>query len=100
MGYSGVRGKLIYEKYLKLKISCQTPFNIFGFNFLDLLINLMKMMLLYIICTALPPAREDQWNDGQGLKDPCFLVLNQHEWDGQGLKESCFFGTSCRITKS
>jgi hypothetical protein len=28
MGYSGVRGKLIYEKNLKLKISCQTPFNI------------------------------------------------------------------------
>jgi hypothetical protein len=26
MGYSGVRGKLIYEKNLKLKISCQTPF--------------------------------------------------------------------------
>ncbi len=27
MWYSGVRGKLIYEKNLKLKISCQTPFN-------------------------------------------------------------------------
>jgi hypothetical protein len=26
MGYSGVRGKLIYEKNLKLKILCQTPF--------------------------------------------------------------------------
>jgi protein involved in sex pheromone biosynthesis len=27
MGYSGVRGKLIYEKNLQLKISCQTPLN-------------------------------------------------------------------------
>jgi hypothetical protein len=26
MGYSGVRRKLIYEKNLKLKISCQAPF--------------------------------------------------------------------------
>jgi hypothetical protein len=26
MGYSGAQGKLIYEKNLKLKISCQTPF--------------------------------------------------------------------------
>ncbi len=26
MGYSGVQGTLIYEKKLKLKISCQTPF--------------------------------------------------------------------------
>jgi hypothetical protein len=26
MGYSGVWRKLIYEKNLKLKISCQTPF--------------------------------------------------------------------------
>jgi hypothetical protein len=26
MGYSGVRGTLIYEKNLKSKISCQTPF--------------------------------------------------------------------------
>jgi hypothetical protein len=26
VGYSGVLGKLIYEKNLKLKISCQTPF--------------------------------------------------------------------------
>jgi hypothetical protein len=25
-GYSGVREKLIYEKNLKLKISCQDPF--------------------------------------------------------------------------
>ncbi len=28
MGYSGIRGKLIYEKNLKLKISCQTPFKL------------------------------------------------------------------------
>ncbi len=27
MGYSRVRGKLTYEKNLKLKISCQTPIN-------------------------------------------------------------------------
>jgi hypothetical protein len=27
MGYSGVRGTLIYEKNLMSKISCQTPFN-------------------------------------------------------------------------
>ncbi len=27
MGYSGARGTLIYEKNLKSKISCQTPFN-------------------------------------------------------------------------
>jgi hypothetical protein len=27
MGYSGARGTLIYEKNLKAKISCQTPFN-------------------------------------------------------------------------
>jgi hypothetical protein len=27
MGYSGVRGKMIHERNLKLKISCQTPFN-------------------------------------------------------------------------
>jgi hypothetical protein len=26
MGYSGARGKLIHEKNLNLKISCQTPF--------------------------------------------------------------------------
>jgi hypothetical protein len=26
MGYSGAQGKLIHEKNLKLKISCQTPF--------------------------------------------------------------------------
>ncbi len=26
MGYSGSRGTLIYEKNLKSKISCQTPF--------------------------------------------------------------------------
>ncbi len=26
VGYSGVRGKLIYEKNLKVKISSQTPF--------------------------------------------------------------------------
>ncbi len=26
MGHSGARGTLIYEKNLKLKISCQTPF--------------------------------------------------------------------------
>ncbi len=29
MGYSGARGTLIYEKNLKAKISCQTPFNLF-----------------------------------------------------------------------
>ncbi len=28
MVYSGARGTLIYEKNLKSKISCQTPFNI------------------------------------------------------------------------
>jgi hypothetical protein len=28
MGYSGAPGTLIYEKNLKAKISCQTPFNI------------------------------------------------------------------------
>jgi len=28
MGYSAARGKLILEKNLKLKISCQTPFNL------------------------------------------------------------------------
>ncbi len=27
MGYSGARGTLIYEKNLKAKILCQTPFN-------------------------------------------------------------------------
>jgi hypothetical protein len=27
LGYSGARGTLIYEKNLKPKISCQTPFN-------------------------------------------------------------------------
>ncbi len=27
MGYAGARGTLIYEKNLKAKISCQTPFN-------------------------------------------------------------------------
>ncbi len=27
LGYSGARGTLIYEKNLKSKISCQTPFN-------------------------------------------------------------------------
>jgi hypothetical protein len=27
MGCSGARGTLIYEKNLKAKISCQTPFN-------------------------------------------------------------------------
>ncbi len=27
MGYSGAQGTLIYEKSLKAKISCQTPFN-------------------------------------------------------------------------
>jgi hypothetical protein len=27
MGYSGAQGTLIYEKNLKAKISCQTPFN-------------------------------------------------------------------------
>ena len=27
MGYSGAQGTLIYEKNLKSKISCQTPFN-------------------------------------------------------------------------
>ena len=29
MGYSGARGTLIYEKNLKSKISCQTPFKRF-----------------------------------------------------------------------
>jgi hypothetical protein len=38
--------------------------------------------------------------DGQGINDPCFLVLNQNVWDGQELKDSCFFGTFSRITKS
>jgi hypothetical protein len=28
MGYSGARGTLIYEKNLKAKISCQTPFKV------------------------------------------------------------------------
>jgi hypothetical protein len=28
MGYSGARGTLIYEKNLKAKISCQTPFKL------------------------------------------------------------------------
>jgi hypothetical protein len=28
LGYSGARGTLIYEKNLKPKISCQTPFKI------------------------------------------------------------------------
>jgi hypothetical protein len=28
MGYSGAQGTLIYEKNLKSKISCQTPFNL------------------------------------------------------------------------
>jgi hypothetical protein len=28
MGYSGARGKLIHEKNLKSKISCQTPFTV------------------------------------------------------------------------
>ncbi len=27
-GYSGARGTLIYEKNLKAKISCQTPFKL------------------------------------------------------------------------
>ncbi len=27
MGYPGARGKLIHEKNLNSKISCQTPFN-------------------------------------------------------------------------
>jgi hypothetical protein len=39
-----------------------------------------------------PVFNQHAW-DGQGLKDPCFLVLNQHVWDGQGLKNPCFFGT-------
>jgi hypothetical protein len=29
LGYSGARGTLIYEKNLKPKISCQTPFKAF-----------------------------------------------------------------------
>ncbi len=31
MGYSGARGTLIFEKNLKSKISCQTPFKIVQF---------------------------------------------------------------------
>jgi hypothetical protein len=46
-----------------------------------------------------PVLNQNVW-DGQGLKDPCFLVLNQHLWDGHGLKEPWFFGTFSRITKS
>ncbi len=36
MVYSGARGTLIYEKNLKAKISCQTPFNSFGLRFIFL----------------------------------------------------------------
>jgi hypothetical protein len=32
MVYSGARGTLIYEKNLKSKFSCQTPFNILWMN--------------------------------------------------------------------
>ncbi len=36
MGYSGARGTLIYEKYLKSKISCQTPFHYENLRIYDL----------------------------------------------------------------
>ncbi len=32
MGYVGARGKLIHEKSLKSKISCQTPFKIYQYS--------------------------------------------------------------------
>jgi hypothetical protein len=35
MGYSGARGKLIHEKSLESKISCQTPFNYYAKKFKD-----------------------------------------------------------------
>ncbi len=46
-----------------------------------------------------PVLKKHVW-DGQGINDPCFLVLNQNVWDGQGLKDPCFFGTFSRISKS
>jgi hypothetical protein len=32
MGYVGARGKLIHEKSLKSKISCQTPFQLYKYS--------------------------------------------------------------------
>ncbi len=46
MGYSGVRGKLIYKKNLMLKISCQTPFK-FGFAPIS---SAIKIIFIENIC--------------------------------------------------
>jgi hypothetical protein len=52
MRYSEAQGTLIYEKNLKSKISCQTPFKEFGFSsnkqfFIKLYSSNIKLVTLY-----------------------------------------------------
>jgi hypothetical protein len=42
MGYSEARGPLTYEKNLKSKFSCQTPFKAYAFNSRETRIGLRK----------------------------------------------------------
>jgi hypothetical protein len=48
MVYSGARGTLIYEKNLKSKFSCQTPFKVCS-NFLKFLIKRFLVQVLTLI---------------------------------------------------
>ncbi len=57
LGYSGARGTLIYEKNLKPKISCQTPFKQFNHQnvYCDSTTRISCRLRLSYACTVLDP---------------------------------------------
>ncbi len=61
MGYSGARGTLIYEKNLKAKISCQTPFNLF----ITLAGAVLLHVWLYVASLRLPSLTKGPWEQGE-----------------------------------
>ncbi len=77
LGYSGARGTLIYEKNLKPKISCQTPFNAYFkthiFNWKN--INFYCVAQTYVLnryCTTFQHALEIN----KGLPE---VAINRHK---------------------
>jgi hypothetical protein len=63
MGYSRARGKLIYEKNMKSKISCQTPFNtkfIFQENFTS--VDILKLTRLVRLARFLQKMDRYEYN--------------------------------------
>ncbi len=46
MRYSEARGTLIYEKNIKSKISCQTPFKPFLFTSANMQVKILLLMLI------------------------------------------------------